>query len=96
MMTMSYEEIIADEIVDGIEFPRTKGWVEFDKTIELDDDTVVEVAGSIEYETAYEEATDYYYNTFISTDISDVIVHSEKGISINERKLIKHINNKLL
>ena len=93
---MSYEEIIADEIVDGIEFPSTVGWVEFDKTIELDDETVVEVAGSIEYETAYEEATNYYYNTFISTDISDVIIHSEKGLTINERKLIKHINQKLL
>lgn len=93
---MSYEEIIADEIVDGLEFPRTEGWLEFDKTIELDDDTVVEVAGSIEYETAYEEATNYYYNTFISTDISDVIIHSENGLNISRSKLVKHINQKLL
>ena len=93
---MSYEEIIADEIVYGLEFPRTEGWLEFDKTIELDDDTVVEVAGSIEYETAYEEATNYYYNTFISTDISDVIIHSEKGLNISRSKLVKHINQKLL
>ena len=93
---MSYEEIIADEIVDGLEFPRTEGWLEFDKTIELDDDTVVEVAGSIEYETAYEEATNYYYNTFISIDISDVIIHSEKGLNISRSKLVKHINQKLL
>lgn len=93
---MSYEEIIADEIVDGLEFPRTEGWLEFDKTIELDDDTVVEVAGSIEYETAYEEATNYYYNTFISTDISDVIIHSEKGLNISRSKLVRHINQKLL
>ena len=93
---MSYEEIIADEIVDGLEFPRTEGWLEFDKTIELDDDTVVEVAGSIEYETAYEESTNYYYNTFISTDISDVIIHSEKWLNISRSKLVKHINQKLL
>lgn len=93
---MSYEEIIADEIVDGLEFPRTEGWLEFDKTIELDDDTVVEVAGRIEYETAYEEATNYYYNTFISTDISDVIIHSENGLNISRSKLVKHINQKLL
>ena len=96
MKTMSYEEIIADELIDGIEFPSTAGWVEFDKTIELDDDTVVEVVGCIEYETAYEPSTNYFYNTFVSTEIEEVMVSSERGITVNKEKLTKLINRKLM
>lgn len=98
------EWLIAEEICDGLEFMSAEGRVEFDKEVELDDFLFVEVVGAVTYESHYEEATNYRYLTYASTEIDAVKVskYDAGGDAVpvaervNERLIAKYITNILL
>jgi hypothetical protein len=93
------EWLIAEEICDGLEFLSAEGRVEFDKEVELDGFLFVEVVGAVTYESHYEEATNYRYLTYASTEIEAVKVskYDAGGDAVpvtervNERLIAKYI-----
>lgn len=87
---MSIEEQIADEIADRLEFLSTQGVVEFSYLIDLDTGDVVDVSGTVEYETEYLEDCNYLYNSFVSVQIMSL-----EGVKADERKVAKHLTKKL-
>lgn len=101
---MSYEEIIANEIAELLEFINTEGWIEFDKTIELGNNAFVEVVGTVEYESQYEESTNYWYHTYIGIDIDTVGIarydddgmEIKNNINIEKERIAKYLKKILL
>lgn len=104
MRETTNEWLIAEEICDGLEMLSAEGRVEFDKVVELDDLVFVEVAGAVTYESHYEEATNYRYLTFASTEIDAIKVeqYDDGGdavpvtVRVNERLIAKYITKILM
>lgn len=104
MSVTTNEWLIAEEICDGLEFLSAEGRVEFDTEVELDGFLFVEVVGAVTYESRYEEATNYRYLTYASTEIEAVKVakYDAGGDAVpvtervSERLVAKYITNILL
>ena len=104
MSVTTNEWLIAEEICEGLEFLSAEGRVEFDTEVELDGFLFVEVVGAVTYESHYEEATNYRYLTYASTEIDTIKVskYNAEGDAVpvtervNERLIAKYITKILL
>lgn len=104
MSVTTNEWLIAEEICEELEFLSAEGRVEFDTEVELDGFLFVEVVGAVTYESHYEEATNYRYLTYASTEIDAVKVskYDDAGDAVpvtervNERLIAKYITKILL
>ena len=87
-----------------MEFLSAEGRVEFDKEVELDGFLFVEVVGAVTYESRYEDAVNYRYLTYASTEIEAVKVakYDAGGDAVpvtervNDRLIAKYITKILL
>jgi hypothetical protein len=99
MRETTNEWLIAEEICDGLEMLSAEGRVEFDKEVELDGFLFVEVVGAVTYESRYEDAVNYRYLTYASTEIDAVKVSQYDAdgdavpvtARVNERLIAKYI-----
>jgi hypothetical protein len=95
MSVTTNEWLIAEEICEGLEFLSADGRVEFDTEVELDGYLFVEVVGAVTYESHYEEATNYRYLTYASTEIDTVKV-SKYDAGGNAVPVTERVNDRLI
>lgn len=102
IMNKVYEDLLAQELSEVIEINWDNHPVTFSETIEIDNELFVQIRGTVNYLSEYEEDTNYDYMVWVDVDIEYMeVTQYEDGesvppVHINEKFVKKYLEQYLM
>jgi len=102
IMNKVYEDLLAQELSEVIEINWDNHPVTFSETIEINNELFVQIRGTVNYLSEYEEETNYHHMVWMDVDIEYMEVTQYKDgepippVHINEKFVKKYLEQYLM
>lgn len=102
IMNKVFEDLLAQELSEVIEIRWDNHPVTFSETLEIDNELFVQIRGTVNYLSEYEEETNYHHMVWMDVDIEYMeVTQYEDGepippIHINEKFVKKYLEQYLM